>query len=87
MRYLKAPVCFSLLWMLVLSPLCAAAGQDGKGSSGVGDEFAAADANKDNMISRDEWKGSTEEFNRRDADNSGSLSRYEFYQNLWPGNL
>jgi hypothetical protein len=75
------------VFFISASPVCAQTQKGVKNASGGTDKFAAADTNGDGVISKKEWKGSDEEFLRRDLDNSGSLSRYEFYQNLMPGNL
>ena len=40
--------------------------------------FARRDVNRDNVVSRSEWVGTTSEFNRLDLNNDGVLSPYEY---------
>ena len=79
--------------MLTVSVLAAQAGSiyasNGAGNNpamaGVSkDRFDALDRDANGVISRDEWDGANEEFNRRDTNTDNGLSRYEFYQNLMP---
>lgn len=87
MRGINMVMAVIMASMVLSANLYAADKAAGNKGSGVKDDFVVLDTDKDNRISRDEWKGSDDEFNRRDLDRSGSLSRYEFYQNLMPGNL
>ena len=40
--------------------------------------FARRDVNRDNVVSRGEWVGTTSEFNRLDRNHDGVLSPYEY---------
>lgn len=88
MRYSGTMLYASLLLLSAAAgPVSAAPQKTSPAESARRDHFAAMDTNRDGAVSRDEWTGSEEGFKRRDSDNSGSLDRYEFYQELVPGNL
>jgi Ca2+-binding EF-hand superfamily protein len=51
-----------------------------QGTSAFSDQFRALDRNNSGAISRSEWTGTMQDFNRLDQDRNGNLSVNEFYQ-------
>jgi Ca2+-binding EF-hand superfamily protein len=51
-------------------------------TSASSDQFRALDRNNSGAISRSEWTGTTQDFNRLDQDRNDHLSVEEFYQRL-----
>lgn len=48
------------------------------------DRFDEIDIDDNGVVSREEWRGSEDEFKSRDTNRDNVLSRYEFYQELVP---
>lgn len=55
-----------------------------QGTSASSDQFRRMDRNNSGAISRSEWTGTTQDFNRLDQDRNGHLSVEEFYQSPGP---
>jgi len=55
-----------------------------QGTSASSDQFRALDRNNSGAISRSEWTGTTQDFNRLDQDRNDHLSVEEFYQSSGP---